>query len=702
MRLNVKYNFSTLKSKIILLLLLVALIPVLISTIISTTLLRSSTKKEVDSKILNRSTSIAQEISGYINSGYTLIESLAFSEDITLLDSNRQSKSLLTNIKNNPSFLLLHVQDEKGMQTAKTSGDLGDRANRWWFKKAMEEKKPYVSKSYYSATDKVPVTSIVFPIFDDNENIISVLGGDLNLNQLQAIINEYNTESTYSFVVDSEGNVIAHPDTNKISELYNYKNKTKTITEKDSNGQILKDENGNEKLITETINIPEEVPFMISEIMKGENGTKEFKDEEGKDVISAYHSVNLPGNSENWGVITVEFKSAAYNSINSVLKYNVLSAVALTILMLGIGIIFVSKLTSQLSNVTTYLESVSNGDYSKELPKGLKENKSEIGILASAADSLKLNILTLIENLSENSENIKKQSDNIKSLAEIIADASSNVSTAIGEVSNGTVEQSTDLNNISNILNNFGENLDSVNSKFNDVKSRNDDIYSKAINTNGNILEVQETIVQVNDKISNLSSQINKSEDKVNEITAIVTLINDISGQTNLLALNAAIEAARAGEAGKGFAVVAEEIRVLSERTSESANKINGLVKNIVDNMKEITISTKLTEEKLEVQKEKVMSSISYFKDIINSVDDITPLINEIASTNITINESKDEIINKIESLAAISQEVSASTEEISASSLEFSETTSGLFSASKDLNENSLKLDGMLKKLLS
>lgn len=49
------------------------------------------------------------------------------------------------------------MQDVKGMQTAKTSGELGDRSNRWWFKKLLEEREPYVSKSYYSATDQVPV-----------------------------------------------------------------------------------------------------------------------------------------------------------------------------------------------------------------------------------------------------------------------------------------------------------------------------------------------------------------------------------------------------------------------------------------------------------------------------------------------------------------------------------------------------------------
>ena len=65
------------------------------------------------------------------------------------------------------------------------------------------------------------------------------------------------------------------------------------------------------------------------------------------------------------------------------------------------------------------------------------------------------------------------------------------------------------------------------------------------------------------------------------EIAAFSQQIKDIAEQTHLLSFKIAIEAGRAGEAGRGFAIVAQEIRTLSNKTSETTKDIAKIIDDI-------------------------------------------------------------------------------------------------------------------------
>ena len=93
---------------------------------------------------------------------------------------------------------------------------------------------------------------------------------------------------------------------------------------------------------------------------------------------------------------------------------------------------------------------------------------------------------------------------------------------------------------------------------------------------------LMESLVDVLAKVSQQSVvTVSNIDAMIKHLDAIFELLGDvksIADQTNLLALNAAIEAARAGEAGRGFAVVAEEVRNLSERSTNFNEQIRKLV----------------------------------------------------------------------------------------------------------------------------
>jgi len=78
-----------------------------------------------------------------------------------------------------------------------------------------------------------------------------------------------------------------------------------------------------------------------------------------------------------------------------------------------------------------------------------------------------------------------------------------------------------------------------------------------------------------------LSASSVKAKDYLTKTDEIIQIIREITNQTKLLGLNAAIEAARAQEAGRGFAVVAQEIRSLSEKSTQSTKEVKEILEHI-------------------------------------------------------------------------------------------------------------------------
>jgi methyl-accepting chemotaxis protein len=89
------------------------------------------------------------------------------------------------------------------------------------------------------------------------------------------------------------------------------------------------------------------------------------------------------------------------------------------------------------------------------------------------------------------------------------------------------------------------------------------------------------SIAELAREVESTATVIGQLEEDSRQVGSVLTIIRDIADQTNLLALNAAIEAARAGEAGRGFAVVADEVRKLSQSTSNATTEIDQIMANL-------------------------------------------------------------------------------------------------------------------------
>ncbi len=178
-------------------------------------------------------------------------------------------------------------------------------------------------------------------------------------------------------------------------------------------------------------------------------------------------------------------------------------------------------------------------------------------------------------------------------------------------------------------------------------------------------------------------------QNTTSQMNSITELINNVADQTSLLALNASIEAARAGDAGKGFAVVASEISNLAGQTTTATEDINRLILEISSQLEVMveTISnllkTGVEESSCAVETAKSFKLISVSVDEINKhSESMDVIVTKLANAN-------EEIVNSIQTISAITEEVTAHASTTYAGSEQNQQIVENINSLVNALNED-------------
>lgn len=175
---------------------------------------------------------------------------------------------------------------------------------------------------------------------------------------------------------------------------------------------------------------------------------------------------------------------------------------------------------------------------------------------------------------------------------------------------------------------------------------------------------------------------------KSSQIGEIIDSISQIAQQTNLLALNAAIEAARAGDAGKGFAVVAEEINNLSAESSKATQKIDVILKDIIETVEHTSEIMENNQTIVEESHEQLNSTVSVFEDILQSSEAVIQVTDGLKGDLSNIFVVKDKLKLSMEKLEAMSKAAAGSTTEISSSTVEQGEGINSILKAMENVQK--------------
>ena len=648
---------QSLKSRLLMLFVLFSCVPLLIFSIINCVSLFGSLKETTLQADLQLNQQMADAFERNIDANRSVSDSIALMPAVKSMQPEAMEKAIKDVQARNPQFELIAVLDKDGNQIVRSSGKLGNRADRDYFKEAFKGT-DYASNAYISATTKSLCITVSAPIKDDSGTVVGVLASDISLKSLwDATDSVVMGQTGYMDVVDNSGVLIAHPD---------------------------KDEIANKTSIS---NLP-----YVASVIKGESGTLQGDSSNGIESLITYAPVKNYG----WGVITYQPVADIYSHFLSIALIDLVMIIVFAVVSILAAIRLATGITEPLHEVLTALQSMTKGDlHQKIVPEGLEEIRE----LGDNFNKMNESLRKLILKSSETGESVSAASEELSATIESvvgIADETKQQMVASVKTTQEKLAVSHEsINTITDMVNAIDATVNAANEAAKAAVSSQkiaDDGSQKSDSAIQQMMTIQNDVNTTAQTVAELG-------EKSQQIGQIVDTISEIAEQTNLLSLNAAIEAARAGEHGRGFSVVAEEVSKLATQTDEAAKEIARIISQVQDETSMAIKNMDKSREGVETGVVSVRHTVDAFKEIFAAIENLTNKIQEIQTLSDRQRDGSQQVQQAVNDISDYLTENAKGMDHISERSQSQLASMKEIETASHSLAELATKLQGELNR---